>query len=201
MPPIPKSFDARTSASESDSSTLSRDGRLSSSCDSAMETARTSSSSDVAIDMLESTDDRETPSPTGDANNDAGSMLDVDVDARGESREALCCAVFDREDLPFTHLSDNDRKKIVAAMLTSVIFDAFGRDRLKFRVDGEVVKYWYYKVLRMTLTDVATDALEGRVSQASLRGHVVAQAVLDPPYLVDVRTDIECPLVRALKEG
>ena len=90
--------------------------------------------------------------------------------------------------------------KIVAAILTSVIFNAFGRERFKFRVDGDVVQYWYYKVLRMTLTDAATDALEGRVSPASLRSHVVAQAVLDPPYLVDVRTDIECPLVHALAQ-
>jgi len=130
-------------------------------------------------------------------------VLDVDVEGtRGESREARCCAVFYREELPFAHLSVHHRTKIVAAMLTSVIFNAFGRERFKFRVDGDVVKYWYYKVLRMTLTDAATDALEGRVSPtAHLREVVAAQAVLDPPYLVDVRTDIECPLVRALKEG
>ena len=90
----------------------------------------------------------------------------------------------------------------VPAMRYPTTIDAFGRERLKFRVDGDVIKYWYNKVLRMTLTDAATDALEGRVSPtAHLREVVAAQAVLGPPYLVDVRTDIECPLVRALKEG
>ena len=129
-------------------------------------------------------------------------VLDVDVEGtRGESREARCCAVFYREELPFAHLSVHHRTKIVAAMLTSVIFNAFGRERFKFRVDGDVVKYWYYKVLRMTLTDAATDALAGRVSPTLyLREVVAAQAVLGPPYLVDVRTDIECPLVHALAQ-
>ena len=86
-------------------------------------------------------------------------------------------------------------------MLTSVVFDAFGRERFKFRVDGDVIKYWHNKILRMTLTDAATDALAGRVSPtAYLREVVAAQAVLGPPYLVDVRTDIECPLVHALAQ-
>ena len=44
-------------------------------------------------------------------------------------------------------------------------------------------------------------ASHGHRRRVGGRTPIVAQAVLGPPYLVDVRTDIEFPLVRALKEG
>ena len=127
-------------------------------------------------------------------------LLSAACASSGATDAASCWRIFCNDpSLPWPHLSRRQQNRVRSGILTVCIFDAFDRPRVAFRIDGDVSDFWYYKVLRMTLTDAAMERLGAR-APGDLRGQLIAQAVLDAPYLVDVRTDIECPLVHALAQ-
>ena len=116
--------------------------------------------------------------------------------ARCETAVQARAVLVGDSELPWV-VSPRLHRKVVAGLLTLVVFELFGRDPYELDIDD--FAFWTSRATAVVLTEDAARRLTDVQPKAHLQELLATQVVTTVTHDVDIRRDVECRLVKALE--